>query len=199
MTTQTLEGSAEGTDRPSVLVLLSGGVDSAACAAFYRSQRYAVSALFVEYGQAALQQERLASRRVAKSAGIPLARVGISGLGPFGKGYIPARNALLLTAALSGWKARKGMIALGIHAGTAYADCSQGFVDAMQRLFDVYTDGRARLSCPFLTWTKPKIWAYCREVGVPLDITYSCERGGERPCGRCLSCKDRRAVRELGQ
>jgi 7-cyano-7-deazaguanine synthase len=184
-------------ERPSVLVLLSGGVDSAACAAFYSSQRYDVSALFVEYGQAAAQQERRAARRLAKRAGVPLARVEISGLGPFGKGYIPARNGLLLAAALSHWKARKGMIALGIHAGTSYVDCSQGFVDAAQRLFDVYTDGRVRVACPFVTWTKATIWAYCREAGVPLELTYSCERGGERPCGRCLSCKDRRTLREL--
>jgi 7-cyano-7-deazaguanine synthase len=189
--------AVEGPTAPSVLVLLSGGVDSTACAAFYRSQRYDVSALFVEYGQGALRQERRAALRIAKQAAIPLTTVAISGLGPFGKGYIPARNALLLMAALSHWQARKGMIALGIHAGTTYADCSQGFVDAVQRLFDVYTDGRARLTCPFLAWTKAQVWAYCREAGVPLDLTYSCERGGDRPCGRCLSCKDRRALREL--
>jgi 7-cyano-7-deazaguanine synthase len=185
---------AEG---PSVLVLLSGGVDSAACAAFYRSQRYNVSALFVEYGQGALRQERRAARQIAKHGAIALSTVEISGLGPFGKGYIPARNALLLTAALSHWQAQKGMIALGIHSGTAYADCSQGFVDAVQRLFDVYTDGRARLTCPFMEWTKLQVWNYCREAGVPVELTYSCERGGDRPCGRCLSCKDRRALREL--
>ena len=185
------------TAAPAVLVLLSGGVDSAACAAFYRSQRSDVSALFVDYGQGALRQERRAARRIAKHGRIPLSTIEILGLGPFGKGYIPARNALLLTAALSHWQARKGMIALGIHSGTTYADCSQGFVDAVQRLFDVYTDGRARVTCPFLAWTKAQIWTYCREAGVPLDLTYSCERGGDRPCGRCLSCKDRKALREL--
>jgi 7-cyano-7-deazaguanine synthase len=117
----------DGPPEPSVLVLLSGGVDSAACAAFYRSQGYAVSALFVEYGQGALRQERRAARRIAKQAAIPLSTVEISGLGPFGKGYVPARNALLLTAALSHWQARKGMIALGIHAGDDVRRLLPGF------------------------------------------------------------------------
>jgi len=180
-----------------VLVLLSGGLDSAACMTFYRSQGYDVSGLFVAYGQSALRQELIAARRIAKHARVPLAIIQISGLGPFGAGFVPARNALLLTAALSHAKAHKGLIALGIHTGTTYADCSQGFVDAVQRLFDIYTDGRSRVTCPFLGWTKGQIWAYCRDAGVPIELTYSCERGGRRPCGRCLSCKDRRALREL--
>lgn len=182
---------------PPVLVLLSGGVDSAACATFYRSQQCDVSGLFVAYGQGALRQERRAARRIARHNAIPLSTVEISGLGPFGRGYIPGRNALLATTALSHWHARTGMIALGIHAGTTYADCSQGFVDTVQRVFDLYTDGRIRLTCPFLGWTKAQVWQYCRDAGVPIELTYSCERGGERPCGRCLSCKDRRTLREL--
>jgi 7-cyano-7-deazaguanine synthase len=189
--------SNKAAERPQVLVLLSGGVDSAACVAFYRSQQYDVSALFIEYGQGALMQERRASRLIAKQGAVPLSTVRIVGLGPFGNGYIPARNSLLVTAALSHWQTRTGMIALGIHAGTSYADCSQGFVEACQRVFDVYTDGRARLACPFLNWTKAQIWEFCREADVPVELTYSCEKGGNRPCGRCLSCRDRRALREL--
>lgn len=193
-----LAASRKDNDAPSVLVLLSGGLDSAACTTFYRAQHYDVSALFVEYGQAAVRLERHAARRVARRVGARFASVRLSGLGNFGKGYVPARNALLVTTALSYWKpVRKGMIALGIHAGTAYPDCSPGFVDAMQRLIDIYTDGRIRLACPFLTWTKSQIWSYCHEAAVPIELTYSCERGSQRPCGRCLSCRDRKALRGI--
>src|SRR5579884_288783 len=75
-----------------VLVLLSGGLDSAACMTFYRSQGYDVSGLFVAYGQSALRQELIAARRIAKHARVPLAIIQISGLGPFGAGFVPARN-----------------------------------------------------------------------------------------------------------
>ncbi len=181
----------------SVVVLLSGGLDSAACASFYHSRRYEATALFVEYGQGALEQERRAARRIADHYGIRLSVVQISGLGPFSDGFIPGRNALLATAALSHVHARSTLVALGIHAGTSYADCSQAFVDAMQRLFDIYTGGRVRMACPFLEWTKAQLGVFCREAEVPVGMTYSCEAGGDPPCGVCLSCKDREALREL--
>jgi 7-cyano-7-deazaguanine synthase len=80
-----------------------------------------------------------------------------------------------------------GVIGIGIHAGTEYPDCSPAFVDAMQRLLDVYSGGEVQLDAPFLSWSKPEIWEYARRLGVPLDATYSCEFG-PRPCGQCLSC-----------
>jgi 7-cyano-7-deazaguanine synthase len=184
--------------KKAVLVLLSGGLDSAACVAFFRAQHYDVSALFVEYGQGALLQERRATRAIARHWDIPLATVRISDVGPFGSGLIPGRNALLLAAALCRWQGKDGTIALGIHGGTTYADCSTAFVDSMQRVFDVYASGRMRLFCPFIESNKKQVWDYCQQAGVPIKLTYSCERGGTRPCGRCLSCRDRRALNELG-
>jgi 7-cyano-7-deazaguanine synthase len=182
----------------SVLVLASGGLDSTACLTFYREQGYEIEALFVDYGQGALVQERRAVQRIAAHYAVPLSIVGISGLASFGSGFIPARNALLVTAALSRVGVTTASIALGIHDGTSYPDCSTAFVEAVQRIFDIYTDGRVRLSCPFLSWLKPQIWDYCQKAVVPTSLTYSCERGGDLPCGTCLSCKDREALRVRG-
>jgi len=176
-----------------VLVLLSGGLDSLACVAHYRATGAEVSALFVEYGQRAQQQERRAVRRISDAISLDVDSVAIHGLASRG-GVIPARNALLLSTALMYSGGDTGIIAIGIHAGTGYADCTPMFVTQMQGVFDTYTAGGAMVGAPFLDWRKHQVWEFLDLAGYPKDLTYSCERGGVQPCGTCLSCYDLRAL-----
>lgn len=175
-------------------VLLSGGIDSAACVNYYLGFDRAVRAAFVDYGQAAAHLERTSARAVARHYSVPLDEMSLSGPSAFPIGEIVGRNALLVTVAAMYWPERSGVIALAVHAGTAYYDCSDGFIKAMNVILDGYADGRVQCEAPFVRWTKQEIWAYCREAGVPVDLTYSCEAGSEPPCGRCLSCLDRRGL-----
>lgn len=176
------------------LILLSGGIDSCATVALYRRRSPSVSALFVDYGQAAVDQERCAVARVVSHYGISLSTVQCAGLGALGAGYVRGRNALLLQLALVVAPFDVGQIAIGLHAGTSYPDCSPAFVAEMQRVVDVYCEGKMRVVAPFIDQDKPGIVAFCREQAVPLDLTYSCERGTVPTCGQCASCLDRKAL-----
>lgn len=182
------------TPRPRVLVLLSGGVDSSTCVAFYKRNRFDVYGLFVDYGHPAVLAERRAARALTRHYRVPLHEVVIQGLPPQEHGYVPGRNALLVTAALSSGLLPSGLIALGIHAGTNYPDCSTRFITACQAVADVYSDGTIHIAAPFIEWTKGEILLFAKKARVPLRRTYSCERGRVRPCGRCLSCQDRMGV-----
>ena len=173
------------------LVLLSGGVDSATCVAFYRSKHFQVQTLFVDYGHPAAEMERDAARAVSSHFDVPLCEATLQGTAVRESGYVPARNALLVTVALATGQPREGLIALGIHDGTRYPDCTRRFVDSCQALADVYANGTIQIAAPFLEWRKGEIVEYARKVRVPLERTYSCEAGGPEPCGRCLSCQDR--------
>jgi 7-cyano-7-deazaguanine synthase len=82
---------------------------------------------------------------------------------------------------------------MGLHAGTAYIDCTPEFVETMRRSLELNTGGEVTLSAPFLTYSKADIFLLAREMSVPVNLTYSCERGGG-PCGECLSCKDRECL-----
>ena len=42
------------------------------------------------------------------------------------------------------------------------------------------------------TWLKADIVRRGHELGVPFALTWSCYRGGEKQCGRCTTCDDRR-------
>jgi 7-cyano-7-deazaguanine synthase len=179
---------------PPVIVLLSGGMDSAAVVAHYRAARQAVAALHVDYGQPARVSEWAAARRVATHYKTPVSRVSTSASFVASHGEFPCRNAFLVALAAGRLVRAPHVIALGIHADSPYYDCSSAFVADMQRILDGQFGGVVQLAAPFLSATKPEIYAWSRVHRVPLGLTYSCERRSRRPCGVCASCRDRQRL-----
>lgn len=177
------------------VILVSGGVDSAACVDFYRQQGLAVRGLHVSYGQPAASHEAAAATTIAQHYHIPLTVLRLVGARPKSDGELLGRNALLLFAALLEFDSSSGLLALGIHSGTPYYDCSSSFLSAVQAIVDGQCDGRIRVVAPFLKWTKKEIWDYCVKQRVPVDLTYSCEKGLDHPCGICSSCRDLEVLR----
>lgn len=153
-----------------------------------------MSGLFVNYGQLASLKEDSAVAAICHHYQIPLQRITVSGYANLSGGYVVGRNAFLLHAALMAFGHSAGIIALGIHSGTPYVDCTEGFLRHMQASFDLYADGRIRVDAPFIRWSKREIWEFCREAGVPVELTYSCENGLDQPCGTCASCQDLEAL-----
>lgn len=175
-------------------VLLSGGIDSAACVSFLIDQGLEVSAVFVEHGQAAADFERVAVRSVSSALGVDLLELSFTGAAPFGSGELVGRNAFLVFAAMFATRARTSRIALGIHGGTPYYDCSPAFVEVINRAVAEHTDNAVRVVAPFIEWTKQDVYNYFIRTELPIELTYSCESGGAPPCGRCASCLDRKAL-----
>lgn len=184
--------------RRSALVLLSGGVDSVSCAHLLRKQEFAVNGLFVDYGQAAAGPERRAATLSAERLGVPVHHAILSTGESFGTGEVVGRNAFFVFCALMLSRARFDVLALGVHAGSRYFDCSQPFIGAMEKLVAEHTDGRVTFCAPFASWTKADVYEYFRSTGLPNYITYSCEAGTEPPCGVCLSCRDRSLLEHVG-
>jgi 7-cyano-7-deazaguanine synthase len=180
-----------------VLVLLSGGVDSAACVAFFQKQGNTVSGMFVNYGQVAAEKERTAALRISEYYNIEFRQIRCEGVSHKFDGYVPGRNAFFVFLAFTQVPFVSGLLSLGLHAGTDYWDCSAGFAEIAQAMLNGYSDGRVRLSFPFLDWNKREIWRFCQENEVPLNLTYSCELGAKQPCGRCSSCSDLEVLRAL--
>lgn len=175
-----------------VVVLLSGGIDSMACVEFYLQQGYKVEGLFFDYGQPAIKAEKNAANRIATYYGLQLRAISIPHLHSNKFGEISGRNAVFAMFALgvNGYGTYK--IAIGIHAGTSYSDCSVAFVERINSLYDLYTNGTVILEAPFVRWTKEQIISYCNDLSLPLELTFSCEFGSEKPCGECMSCLDRK-------
>ncbi len=175
------------------LVLLSGGIDSATLLADGAARGDTLRALFVDYGQAPASRERTCSEAIADNFGIQWSALAITGL-EIPDGEISGRNALLAHLALTELGSGRGAcIYLGIHAGTPYRDCTPEFVEETQRSLDFQSGGAARLVAPFVNWPKQMLIDHALELGVPLELTHSCERSLD-PCEECPSCIDRRGI-----
>jgi 7-cyano-7-deazaguanine synthase len=177
-----------------VLVLFSGGLDSTACTYYYLTQGYSVECLFIDYGQRASAKERESAANIASFLNVYLNCIKFASGRVFLQGEIKGRNAFLILAALLAYPHFRGQISIAIHYGTHYYDCSESFVKDINRVIDGYSDGQITLAVPFINWTKKMIYNYCKENNLPIDLTYSCESGTNVPCGKCLSCLDRRAL-----
>jgi len=173
-----------------VIILLSGGIDSASCVQFYVDLGRKPCALFVNYKQPAYKQESLASKNIARFYNIPHMEISIDHSKSFATGEIVGRNSLLATLALVYKPHSANVIAMGIHAYTSYSDCTINFQNGIQSIFDLYSANKIHFTAPFIEWSKKEIWKFAKENNVPLEATYSCEAGGSMPCGKCLSCKD---------
>lgn len=175
-------------DRDAV-ILLSGGIDSAALAALVAQQKLNASTLFIDYGQGPRAAERKSSMTVAETYGLPWQEIQFNGL-HFGAGELRGRNAFLVHLGLLALETPTCVLYLGVHAGTGYRDCTPEFLELMQRSLDFHTGGQVRLTAPFVDASKAEVYALAADFGVPFEITYSCEAGSE-PCGDCMSCRDR--------
>jgi len=204
--------------RPTAVVLLSGGLDSATVLAIARERGFAPAALSVAYGQRH-DAELDAARRVAAAAGVhahQLISVNLDALGgsaltdrsiavPEAPSpgipvtYVPARNTLFLSLAL-GWAEVLGArdIFIGVNAVdySGYPDCRPAFIDAFESLAAVATkagvEGQGfRIHAPLLQMTKAEIIREGLRLGVDYALTVSCYQADAlgRACGRCDSCR----------
>ena len=115
--------------------------------------------------------------------------------------YVPFRNGLFLSSAASIAISKEcNVIYYGAHsddaAGFAYPDCSQDFVDHMNKAIYEGSGHQLKLEAPFANFTKKDIVRMGIELRVPYELTWSCYEGNDKPCGKCGTCIDRQAAFE---
>ncbi len=117
--------------------------------------------------------------------------------------YVPARNTIFLALAL-GWaevlEARDIFIGVNAVDYSGYPDCRPEFIAAFEKLAALATkagvEGKPlRIRAPLIQMSKAQIVKRGLELGVDFSMTVSCYQADEegRACGRCDSCRLRRA------
>ncbi len=108
---------------------------------------------------------------------------------------VPFRNGIMLSVAC-GIAESRGLSAVMManHAGdhAIYPDCRASFVKAMDESMREGTWAGVRLLAPYTRITKTDIIRRGAALGVDYSRTWSCYKGGEKHCGRCGTCVERK-------
>ena len=115
---------------------------------------------------------------------------------------VPFRNGIMLSVACGLAESRDlRHVMIANHGGdhAIYPDCRSGFIDAMSLAMKEGTYEGVDIIAPFTPITKGDIAKIGKELGVDYSLTYSCYKGGEKHCGVCGTCVERReAMQEAG-
>lgn len=202
------------TRKDSILVL-SGGLDSTSMLYEYRD-RIALAVTF-DYGSNHNEREAACAEYHCSRLGIehiviPLDFMGkyfesslLSGADDIPEGnyddenmrstVVPFRNGIMLAVACGlAESGRLKYVMLANHGGdhAIYPDCRPGFVQAMSQAMKEGTYDGVTIHAPYSTLSKAEIVSRGVEAGLDPAMTYSCYKGGERHCGKCGTCRERK-------
>ena len=113
--------------------------------------------------------------------------------------WVPARNTVFTSIALSyaesigaeiiivGWNGEEG---------ATFPDNSKQYMEKFNELIDVGSPDKIRIEAPAIDLNKEEIVELGIKVGAPMELSYSCYKGDDKPCGVCESCMRRKRAFE---
>lgn len=204
------------------IIILSGGMDSVTLLHDYKE--YIALAVTFDYGSNHNKRETEFAAYHCKLLGIehiviPLEFMGkyfksslLEGADAIPEGHyedenmkstvVPFRNGIMLAIAC-GLAESRGLKSVFIanHAGNhaIYPDCRATFIASMSESMSYGTYDHIGINAPYTSLTKTQIAAIGKRLGIDYATTYSCYKGGEKHCGKCGTCVERKeALREAG-
>lgn len=202
-------------------VLHSGGMDSTTALTLATQQPDArtVYAVGVNYGQRHVK-ELAAAETIRDTLGVRSAILDLTGYGrsvtsaltsdiavPDGHyaddnmkiTVVPGRNGVMLMA-LAGMAAsltdedHPAQLVAAVHAGdhAVYADCRPEFIAAVQKTIRLGVRDNLGVWAPFVHKTKTDIARIAAEIDAPVNLSWSCYKGGAVHCGTCGTCVERK-------
>lgn len=199
------------------VVLVSGGMDSAVTLAMARAEGFECFALSVNYGQRH-ESELQAADRVCAMLGAAAHKEVRVDLRSFGGSaltadiavpesptrgipvtYVPARNTIMLSVALS-WAEVLGAhdVFCGVNAVdySGYPDCRPEYIKAFELMANLATQAGVegntlRIRTPIIALSKADIVREGLRLGVDFSQTVSCYQANAAglACGKCDACR----------
>ena len=185
-----------------------------------KSEGYELYPITFKYGQIAVKETE-AAQKIAQSLGAKTKIIDLSNLKdifgdvtalcntgiPLTSQFsdpiiVPFRNAIFLSAAVA-YAVSVGATKIFYGAQGSdepfYPDCRREFYEAFEKAARLGTCKEITIKAPFSNMKKSGVIRKGFELGVPFDKTWSCYLDGDKHCGRCESCVNRkRAFQEAG-
>lgn len=206
----------------SSVIILSGGMDSVTL--LYDQKDYIALAVTFDYGSNHNKREAELAAYHCKQLGIehiiiPLSFIHdyfksslLEGADAIPEGHyqadnmkstvVPFRNGIMLSIAC-GLAESRGLtkVLIANHAGdhAIYPDCRATFISAMNNAMANGTYEHINIYAPYTSLSKTDIAKIGKTLGIDYSKTYSCYKGGEKHCGKCGTCVERKeALRDAG-
>lgn len=113
---------------------------------------------------------------------------------------VPFRNGIMLSIA-AGIAESNGLkkVLIANHGGdhTIYPDCRPAFIKAMNEATENGTYVNVSICAPYTNITKADIARIGKRLGIDYSETWSCYKGGEKHCGKCGTCIERKEALAL--
>ena len=113
---------------------------------------------------------------------------------------VPFRNGIMLSIAIGIAESNNlKKVFIANHGGdhTIYPDCRPEFIKAIDEAATTGTYVNVRIEAPYTNITKTDIARRGAELGINFAETWSCYKGGEKHCGKCGTCVERKEALEL--
>ena len=211
----------ETTNKDSIIIL-SGGMDSVTLL-YDQKDRIALAITF-DYGSNHNKREAAFARKHCEALGIEHLLITLDFMGRYFKSsllegadaipegdydeanmkstVVPFRNGIMLSIACGIAESRgltKVMIANHFGDHSIYPDCRAEFIRPMSEAMRAGTYIGVEIMAPYTDISKTGIALIGKRLGIDYSQTYSCYKGGERHCGKCGTCMERKeALREAG-
>lgn len=197
------------------VIVVSGGMDSVTLLYEYR-QRIALAITF-DYGSNHNKREAYFARLHCERLGIEHIMIPLDFIHQYFKSsllegaeaipeghyaadnmkstVVPFRNGIMLSIACGIAEScglKHVMIANHFGDHSIYPDCRAGFVDAMSNAMSEGTYDGIDIIAPYTAISKTDIARHGAAIGIDYTETYSCYKGGEKHCGKCGTCVERK-------
>jgi len=207
-----------GNNERKVVLLLSGGIDSTVLFYWLEHRDYEIYPLHINYGQNSLNGEIDAIKSILSEKYIKKTRWldvhGINEIGSgsligeypnqlcnhqewFSKEYFPNRNIILLIlAAAYGFKLDIPQVAIGLCEMDSYWDTKKQFIEQVENIL-ISGLSNFKIIAPFIEKPRKIVIQEAITLRVPLELTFSCNAMGNKPCLLCTSCVAHEQALEL--
>lgn len=204
-----------------VILLLSGGIDSTTLLAKLSIKNFEIVAISFDYGQKHRIELNFAKKNAEKyrvkehhiiklndmlfkSSALVNPEIEIEThkkndltQGPV-NAYVPFRNLIFISYALcmaETMKINEIYLAFNRDDGANFWDCKIDFVKGINSIANLNTN--IKIKTPFINLSKREIIKLARQLNVDLSDTFTCYQPiGTMECGHCLSClKKQKAIK----
>jgi len=214
--------------KKTVVLALSGGMDSSTVVGYYYNLNYNIHPLFFNYGSKHNKYEIESSKKISEYFNTnPLKIVNLDFIGDLFKSnllltqgeipeghyndsnmsltVVPGRNSIFITI-MAGYaeSIEADTIAVGTHRGDhqIYPDCRPIFISAMNTSILASTEGKVHIETPIQKLDKTGILQMGLRFykSVPYELTRTCYKDQPLSCGKCGSCSERlEAFKNIGE